>query len=552
MLGGLESQGLLTLPKQFSFSKDIEMDIIGQKNLRTFWDELALCHADKVCVIGEDENGNTVEYTYGELNKEINRYANLFIARGVAQGDKVVLQMTNTPTFLKVWFALAKIGAVMVPVNTGYIAREFDHLVKTAGATHCLCDRRFMHQWQTFIGDRKVFNNFFIADIDGQGDLGEGLDVIALAKTQSDELTQVRPIDPLDPVEILFTSGTTSLPKGAIITHANLIWAGLFTASQARLQKSDRMLTTMPNFHVDFQCNGCMPILTVGGTLIMLQRYSAHRFWEQICLHRATVTQAVPMILRTVMRQPVRAWEKNHQLREILYALPMTDKEYHEFKARFGVDLINSYGMTEILVGCITVLPEEDRRFPSVGRAYFGYEAKLVDDEGNEVPVGAIGTFMIRGEPGKTLFKGYINNEKATRETLVGDGWLRSKDQGRRDENGVFWFVDRCIHMIKRSGENISSSEVENVLVEHPKIIEAAVIGVPDSIRDEEVKAYVRLKEGETMTKAEVVEHCRKNLAEFKIPVFVEFREDFVRTCTGKIVKEVLKREIHDGSERLN
>lgn len=527
------------------------MNIVGNKNLRTFWEERARTHAGRCCLVSEDENGNTTEWTYGELNKEINRTANLFIEHGVAKGDKVILQMCNTPAFMKVWFALAKIGAVMVSVNTGYIAREFEHLVKTSGARHCVCDARHLAQWQAYIGDRKVFDNFFVAGAGCGTPVSEAADLEALAAAQPDELLEVRPIDPLDPAEILFTSGTTSAPKGAVITHANLVWAGLFTASQARLQADDRLLTTMPNFHVDFQCNGAMPILTVGGTLVMIQRFSAHRFWEQVCLYRATVTQAVPMILRTVMRQPVRAWEKSHCLREILYALPMTGEEYRAFKERFHVDLINSYGMTETLVGCVTVLPEEDRRFPSVGRPYFGYEAKLVDDEGREVPAGEIGTFMIRGIPGVTLFKGYIGNEAATRETLVGDGWLRTKDKGRVDGDGVFWFVDRDIHMIKRSGENISSSEIENVLVEHPKIIEAAVIGVPDPIRDQEVKAFVRLKEGEKMTKAEVLDHCRKNLAEFKLPVFIEFREEFEHTCTGKIVKEILKRENHDVNDRL-
>lgn len=532
------------------------MDILGNRNLRRFWDELAAAHADKVCLMAEYEDGNTETATYGELNQDINRVANVLIAHGIQKGEKVILQMTNTPWFLKVWFALSKIGAVMVSVNNGYIAREFDHLVKTSEAVHCICDVRFWKSWEGYEKNREdKFRNMFVVAPNGEGspeDCKGAIDLEALTKEASPVLSEVRPIDPEDLAEILFTSGTTSAPKGVMITHANLVWAGFFTSCQARMNASDRLLTTMPNFHVDFQCNAAMPIFTVAGTLVMIQRFSAHRFWRQICLYRATITQAVPMILRTVMRQPVHAWEKDHVLREILYGLPMAVSEYRAFKARFGVDVINSYGMTETLVGNVTLLPEDDRRFPCVGRPYFGYEARLVDENGNDVKPGEIGTFMIRGIPGRTLFKGYINNEKATRETLVGDGWMLTKDKGRIDEDGFFWFVDRSIHMIKRSGENISSTEIENVLTEHPKIAEAAVIGVPDPIRDQEVKAFVRLKEGVTMTKAEVLAHCRNNLAEFKWPVFIEFREEFVRTCTGKIVKEVLSREPHDGTERLN
>ena len=531
------------------------MDIVGNKNLRRFWDELAAAHSDKTCLIAEYEDGMTESATYREFNQEINKYANVLIAHGVQKGDKVILQMTNTPYFLKVMFALAKIGAVMVSVNTGYISREFDHLVKTSEADRCICDVRFWNAWNTYNEEHGgKFRHMFAVAPNGEGSVEDcrgAIDIAKLAAEASDVLSEVRPLDPEDPAEILFTSGTTSAPKGAIITHANLIWAGLFTSCQARMNSADRMLSTMPNFHVDFQCNATMPILTVGGTLIMIQRFSAHKFWRQICLYRATVTQAVPMILRTVMKQPEYAWEKNHVLREILYGLPMSVAEYKKFKARFGVDLINSYGMTETIVGNVTVLPEDDRRFPSVGRPYFGYEARLVDDAGNDVKPGEVGTFMIRGVPGRTLFKGYINNEKATKETLIGDGWLLTKDKGRIDEDGFFWFIDRDIHMIKRSGENISATEVENVLTEHPKIEEAAVIGVPDPIRDQEVKAFIRLKDGEVMSKTEVLAHCRDKLAEFKWPVFIEFREEFVRTCTGKIVKEALAKEPHDSTERL-
>ncbi len=527
------------------------LDIVGNKNLRQFWEELAKQNQDKICVHAQDKLGHTISYTYGELNKEINRAANLFIASGIAKGDRVMVQMTNTVSFLKVWFGLAKIGAVMVTVNTGYITNEFDHLVKTADSTRLICDAAFLSHWRAYERSAKPFEKIFVTNIEEHADLGEGVIFEEALRDQPEELTEVRPIDSEDVMEILFTSGTTSAPKGAQITHANLIWAGLFTSAQARMNREDVLLTTMPNFHVDFQCNACMPTLTVGGTLVMLQRFSAHHFWESVCLYRATIIQAVPMILRTIMLQPVKAWERNHCVRDVLYALPLSKTEYQAFKDRFGVDLLNSYGMTETLVGCITTLPEEDRRFPSVGRPYFGYEAKLVDDNGDEVPTGEIGTFMVRGIPGRTLFKGYVNNEKATRETLVGDGWMMTKDKGRIDEDGVFWFVDRSIDIIKRSGENISSSEVERVLVSHPKIAEAAVIGVPDPIRDQEVKAYVRIKDGESITKKEVIEHCARSLAEFKLPVYVEFRQGFQHTCTGKIVKELLKAEKNDETKRL-
>lgn len=529
--------------------------IVDNQNLRLFWEERAAANAGRTAVIYENDAGEVSSWSYAALNQEINQVANLFIAHGVQKGDAVIVQMTNTPAFLKVWFGLAKIGAVIVPINTGFKLRELHHPIQVVGARFCVCDAKFLPAWRQYAAEHPgVWRAAFVCAGDCSGECADAhdwIDLEAKAADMSRALAEIRPIDPRDPAEVLFTSGTTSLPKGALITHANLLYAGQFTAAQARMDRDDRLLTTMPNFHVDFQCSGVMPILTVAGTLIMAHRFSAHRFWGQIRHHRATLAQAVPMMLRTVMLQPVAPGERDHQLRDILYALSMRKDEYEAFKARFGVDLINSYGMTETLVGVITVLPEVDRHFPSVGRPFFGYEAKIAGPDGSEAPRGTVGDFWVRGIPGETIFAGYVNNPEATRQAFSEDGWFKSSDKGVCDEAGWFWFVDRSINMIKRSGENISSTEVEDVLAMHPAVAEAAVIGVPDPIRDEAVFAYVSLKPGQTATKQDLLAHCKAELADFKVPSYIEFREGFERTCTGKIVKDLLKREDHSESERL-
>ncbi len=176
-------------------------------------------------------------------------------------------------------------------------------------------------------------------------------------------------------------------------------------------------------------------------------------------------------------------------------------------------------------------------------------EHPIVDDQGNEATPNTTGEIVIKGEPGKTLFKEYYNNPEATAKALDSHGWLYTGDSGYMDEDGYFYFVDRNVNLIKRSGENISSSEIENALVCHPKIIEAAVIGIPDEMYDEVVNAFVILKEGEILSTEEILEFCSTHMAAFKVPAHVEFRTEFPRTCTGKVQKNVLKEEVLSRSE---
>ena len=284
-----------------------------------------------------------------------------------------------------------------------------------------------------------------------------------------------------------------------------------------------------------------MPVLTAGAELIVIEKYSASRFWSQIREFRATVTQCVAMMLRTLMLQPEDALERDHELREILYFLPVTTEEKEAFERRFGVRIMNTYGSTETIGWVLTDPPTGPRRWPSVGRVGLGYQARIVADDGAEAPVGEVGEIQVKGIPGRTVMKEYFGNPEATAQAFTPDGWLRTGDKGYVDESGWFFFVDRKANMIKRAGENISAGEVEQVLECHPAIAEAAVIGVLDPIRDQAVKAFVRLESGARLTEEEVRAHCEERLAAFKVPSIIEFVDDFPRTCSMKIEKKLLR-----------
>jgi crotonobetaine/carnitine-CoA ligase len=360
-------------------------------------------------------------------------------------------------------------------------------------------------------------------------------------KQQQPQLDTACDITSDDILEILFTSGTTAHPKGVVMTHCNAIYAGIIHAWQCGLRQGERFFTSMPCFHIDFQFMAVMSALTVGGTVVVAERYSASKFWKQICTYRANVTDLMPMLIRTIMMQPETDWEKNHELRQAYFSMGMSTVEKDAFETRFNVRLLNCYGSTET-VSCVTGdLAFGQRKWPSVGRPALSYCVRIADETGNELPANQIGEIHIQGVRGRSIMKEYYNEEDATAKAFCEDGWFRTNDLGYLDLEGWLYFEDRNSGLIKRSGESISSLEVENILTSHPSISEAAVIGIPDPLRGQAVKAVICLKSDCQLTVEEIIQYCEERLAKFKVPEVVEICTDFPRTCTGKIQKPLLK-----------
>ncbi|OED45115.1 crotonobetaine/carnitine-CoA ligase [Endozoicomonas sp. (ex Bugula neritina AB1)] len=520
------------------------MDLVGNKSLRHTWDQLAQKYGDKTALVFEDVTGKTSELSYTQFNEEINRAANLFLRLGINKGDRVATQLFNSPEFLVSWFGLAKIGAVTVPINVQSLHHETSYIIKKCQVKTVVVGKQFVSLYQELQQQEDIPVEHILVSRQGDQETVAGtIDFNKTLRQQSGVLQKVVPLESSDPAEILFTSGTTSRPKGVVITHYNLMFGGLYTSWLCSLTSEDRYLSTMPACHIDFQCTAAMPTFTAGATFILVEKYSASRFWSQICLHRATITECIPLMIRTLMLQPQKAWEKNHCLREVMFYLNLSEKEKTQFTERFGVRLLTSYGMTETIVGNLGDTPGYERRWPSIGRPGFGYEIMIADQDGNEVPPLTTGEIVIKGVPGKTVFKEYYNNPEATAETLDSNGWLHTGDSAYMDEDGYFYFVDRSINLIKRSGENISGSEIENILVCHSKIAEAAVVGIPDDMYDEVVKAFVILQEGESVGVEEILEYCSTHMASFKVPSEIEIRTAFPRTGTGKVKKNILRNE---------
>ncbi|GAA4863792.1 AMP-binding protein [Pseudonocardia benzenivorans] len=511
-------------------------DLIGDRTLRDLLDERTARTPEKTYLVYEDAEGTITEFSYLEFSRRVDELAAGLAALGVGKGDRVTIHLRNSPEVLEAWFALATLGAVFVPSNVANTAGEIQHVVSYSGSVAVITQPLFADVVARAVAECPTVRHTLMARTETAPEGTLLLDDQRLAGATPPD----NGVGPDDVVEMIFTSGTTARPKGVLLTHANALHSGERSSRALLLDSSERCLTSLPVFHVNAQSLTVLSSLTVGGTAIVLEEYRATKFWDQVRAHKATQISLVAMQARTLLAQPPRDTDDQHDVRRVFYALNITTDERDSFEKRYGVELVNGYGLSEAMT-LVTVAPVfGPKRWPSIGVPLHDRVVKLVDAEGNEVPRGEVGEIVVQGRPGRTLMLGYHNDPEATARTLV-DGWLHTGDNAYVDEKGYFYFFDRGKDMIKRAGENVSTVEVESVLLDHPEIVEAAVIGVVDPIRDEAVKAFVALAAGSTLTVEAIQEHCATRLARFKVPTIVEIRDELPKTSIGKIEKKLLR-----------
>ena len=513
--------------------------MIGSRNLRLALEQKAQALPDKTFLVFEDQDERTYSYSYGQFDQMVNRTANALIAMGVKKGDKVNLHLTNRPEFLFFWYATAKIGAVMVPTNPLSPPDELSYPVRHSESVVCVTQPDLLPAVEAI---RESCPDVRQVVLCGADEAPSGVTSFSeLIEGQPDELRQV-PLEPDDEAAILYTSGTTSRPKGVLVTHANYLYVGEVVSKLMRLAPNDRHLVTLPLFHGNAQYYSFMSALVVGASIALMPRFSASRFMKQAIGYECTVTSLFASPIRMVLAQPRDPAERDNRLRLVIFAQNVTESQLDEWHERFGAPLMQIYGMTETVGQPLANPLDYTRDNMTMGMVTLGYECRVVDGQGNDVPRGTPGELLVSGRPGWTIMKGYFKNPEATAETIQ-DGWLRTGDIVDVNEDGYLRFVDRAKDMIKRGGENVAAGEVEAVIKRHPAVADAAVIGVPDAIRDESIKAFVILKEGQTATEEEVVEFCKSRLSKFRVPELVEFRADFPHTSVGKTQKHILRQE---------
>jgi len=512
--------------------------------MRDLLDERAERFSDKVWLIFEDKAGVVRTWTYREFAQSVDAVAAGLAGLGVGPGDAVTVHLPNCPEVLQSWFALGALGALMVPSNIANTAGELQHVMSYSDSVAVVTQSSLLPVVQEALGSCPDVRHTILART---SEIPDG--VVAFDDLLATTDVPPRPtVHEEDVVQMLFTSGTTARPKGVLLTHANALRAGERYSRSLYLDQSDRCLTSLPVFHVNAQCLTVLSSMTVGGSCVVLEEYRATKFMDQVRAHEATQMSVVAMQARTLLAQPPRDVDAQHKLRRVFYAINISDAEKEEFERRYAVELINGYGLSEAMT-LVAVAPVfGPKKWPSLGLPAYDRQVRLVDAFGADVPVGEVGEIIVWGIPGRTLMKGYHKDPEATAKALR-DGWLYTGDNAYADEQGYLYWFDRGKDMIKRAGENVSTAEVESVLADHPDVVEVAVFGVPDDIRDEAVKAVLVARTGSTLVPEEIQAFCATRLASFKVPTVIEIRDELPKTSIGKIAKKLLREESLAGRE---
>ncbi|HBR83096.1 MAG: fatty acid--CoA ligase [Sphingomonadaceae bacterium] len=510
----------------------------------------ARTHGDRLFAIYEDER-----VTYEAWFRAVARMAAELRERGVAKGDRVALAMRNLPEWPVAFFAATTIGAICVPLNAWWTGPELAFGLANSGAKLLVCDAERWERIAPHRGELPDLEHALVSRSDAPLEGAEQLeDVLGTPKDYaalpSAELPQVD-IDPEDEATIFYTSGTTGQPKGALGTHRNLctnIMSSAYNGAIAFLRRGEEPpapvqkvgLTVIPLFHVTACSAGLMGYVVAGHTMVFMHKWDPVKAFQLIEREKVNLTGGVPTIAWQLLEHPERANYDLSSLEAVAYggapAAPELVRKIHE---EFGALPANGWGMTETMA-TVTGHSSEDylNRPDSCGPPVAVADLKIVGDDGvTELPVGEVGELWARGP---MVVKGYWNRPEATAETFV-DGWVRTGDLARLDEEGWCYIVDRAKDMIIRGGENIYSSEVENVLYDHPAVTDAALVAIAHPTLGEEPAAVVHLAPGMSATEDELREWVAARLAKFKVPVRIAFVQDTLpRNANGKILKKDL------------
>lgn len=470
--------------------------------------------------------------TYAEFDCHTDELAAGLADIGVRAGAVVAICMTNRPEYLHAWWAILKLGAAVAHVNCNFTAPEARYVIEDAGATIVIGDES-THPVLDAVQAQVPMLRIVVA---GQHTLGDAVSLASVAA--SGRTPDPVPIDRHMLAGLVYTSGTTGKPKGAMLTHGSYLANAEMLVEAVPVHGGDRLGLVLPLFHANAQVvSTIMPILAGATIALWPAKFSAATFWDVVAEYRPITFSAVPTMLAGLLRAADPSADASSLKFVICGAAPLTPELLTAFEARFGLRILEGYGLTEATCALSVNPYDGDRKVGSIGLPLNGVEMRVLDLDGRPVPDGQIGEIVARGA---TLMAGYFHNEGATADTLKG-GWLHTGDLGYRDPDGYYFLMDRKKDVIIRGGENIYPREIEQVIDTHPAVLESAVISRPHAALGEEPHAVVVLAPGCRLTGGELLAHCAKSLAKQKLPITFEFRTELPKTATGKIQRQRLR-----------
>ena len=472
---------------------------------------------------------------YAELDEASNKVANALLGMGVSKGDRVAMLLVNSPEFVSIYFGIVKIGAIAVPLDTRYKLDELASLFDDSRPKVLVTESPFLEPIVPALPRFKYIEQ--VIALSGS-DEGQFVSYQEIMTTSSGQRVEVE-LQPDDTAQINYTSGPTRHPRGVIMSHQCLVMEAAI--SGGGFQQTDKdvvVLFALPMHHAFGLIIMLLAAILKGSTVVLVPGLSIPHLMGTIEQERVTIFMGVPFVY--VLMVDMAEEGAKHDLSSLRLcgsggsALP--NEIVERFKKHYGLGIVQFWGLTEAAAHVTCQPIDGGGKLGSAGKVLPGWELKIVDDNGKELPPNQPGEIIVRGP----IMKGYYNNSQASAE-IIKQGWLYTGDIGKVDEDGYLFLLDRKKKMIIVKGQNIYPSDIEEVLCAHPKVAGAAVVGVPDELRGEVVRAIISLKEGKTATEEEIRRFCREHMADYKLPKQIIFVDSLPKATTGKVGGEELR-----------
>lgn len=480
------------------------------------------------------------ELTYGGMVERAERNATALASLGLGKGDKLALMLTNCLEFLDLWFGSSLLGAVLVPVNAGLRGEGLAYIVEHSEADVLVTSADLVPEIEAALPAGRGPEHRFLRGSKGEGAYAPLADLL----DGGHPVPAFPEIAPSDLASILYTSGTTGLPKGVMNCHNSYATAGLeFAMKFVRARADDVLYTSLPLFHVNAESLTTCGSLVSGRPMILAPRFSASRFFDDLKANDVTVFNYIGAMLTMLYKQPERDDDDDNPVRLTVGGAAPAEL-WPDFESRFGLEVLEIYGLTETATFCLGS-PPDDIRVGKMGKPVGWSEVRIEREDGSDADDGESGEIVIRSQRPDTLFLGYYKNEEATAEAMRG-GWFHSGDRGDRDADGYFSFKDRLKDSIRRRGENISSYELERIVNQHPGVAESAAFGVPSELGEDEVMVVVIPRDD--LDPAELVAFCEERMAAFMVPRYVRLTQELPKTATQRVQKYQLREAGTEGA----